>query len=106
MNQPAVDFYMDKGVDLSREMLEVAVCTQHNNGGLATDAWWQTAVEGFFAAGEVCGSHGVYRPGGSALNAGQVGSSRAATYIAGRCKKTPEALESWGRSRAGSCGKQ
>jgi hypothetical protein len=34
--------------------------------------------------GEVNGSHGVYRPGGSALNAGQVGGFRAAAYIAGR----------------------
>ena len=34
-----------------------------------------------FACGEVAGSHGVYRPGGSALNAGQVGSMRCAQYI-------------------------
>ena len=33
-------------------MLEVAVCAQHNNGGLLTDAWWQTNIEGFFCAGE------------------------------------------------------
>ena len=31
-------------------------------------------------------SHGVYRPGGTALNAGQVGSTRAAQYIAARCQ--------------------
>jgi succinate dehydrogenase/fumarate reductase flavoprotein subunit len=31
--------------------------------------------------GEVNGSHGVCRPGGSALNSGQVGSYRAAKYI-------------------------
>ena len=36
----------------------------------------------FFPVGEVNGSHGVYRPGGSALNSGQVGSMRAAAYIA------------------------
>lgn len=84
MNQPAVDFYLDKGVDLSRELLEIALCAQHNNGGLAIDAWWQTSVKGLFAAGEAAASHGVYRPGGSALNAGQVGSTRAAQYIAAR----------------------
>ncbi len=33
-------------------------------------------------AGEVSASHGVYRPGGSALNAGQAGSTRAAQFIA------------------------
>ena len=84
MNQPAIDFYLDKGVDLSKEMLEISLCAQHNNGGLDIDLHWQTGVEGLFAVGEVAGSHGVYRPGGSALNAGQVGSTRAANYIAKR----------------------
>lgn len=82
MNRPAIDFYLDKGVDLSKEMLEIALCAQHNNGGLAVDCWWQTNIEGFFACGEVAGTHGVYRPGGTALNSGQVGSTRAAQYIA------------------------
>jgi succinate dehydrogenase/fumarate reductase flavoprotein subunit len=92
MNAPAVNFYRDKGVDLSTEPLEIALCAQHNNGGLAIDAWWQTNVQGFFAAGEVSGSHGVYRPGGSALNAGQVGSTRAAQYIAHNCQGEPLTL--------------
>lgn len=82
LNAPAVSFYKEHGVDLKEQMLEVAVCAQHNNGGLSVDAWWQTNVEGFFAAGEVAGTHGICRPGGSALNAGQVGSTRAAEYIA------------------------
>ena len=84
MNQPAIEFYRDKGVDLEKDMLEIALCAQHNNGGLDLDLWWQSNVKGLFVAGEVAGSHGVYRPGGSALNAGQVGSLRAATYIAHR----------------------
>lgn len=84
LNQPAIDFYLDKGIDLTSEMLEISLCAQHNNGGLDIDCHWQTNVEGLFAAGEVAGSHGVYRPGGSALNAGQVGSTRAALYIAKR----------------------
>ena len=82
MNAPAVDLYRSKGVDLTKEMLEIALCSQHNNGGLDIDMWWQTGVPHLFAAGEVAGSHGVYRPGGSALNAGQAGSMRAAQYIA------------------------
>lgn len=90
MNAPAVAFYRDKGVDLAREPLEVALCAQHNNGGLAVNCWWQTNLKGFFAAGEVAGSHGVYRPGGAALNAGQVGSTRAAQYIAAQCAGRPE----------------
>jgi len=90
MNMPAVEFYLGRGVDLRTEPLEIAVCAQHNNGGLAADAWWHTDVEGLFAAGEVCGSHGVYRPGGSALNSGQVGSSRASQYIAARRQGEPD----------------
>jgi len=82
MNAPAYDLYLSKGLDLKTEMLEIALCAQHNNGGLDVDMWWQTAIPGFFAAGEVAGTHGVYRPGGSALNSGQVGSLRAALYAA------------------------
>lgn len=82
MNQPAIDFFRDKGLDLYTQPLEIALCAQHNNGGLAVDCWWQTHVQGLFAAGEAAGTHGVYRPGGTALNAGQVGSTRAAQYIA------------------------
>ncbi len=74
-------------------MLEIALCAQHNNGGLSIDKWWQTNLSGFFAVGEVSGSHGVYRPGGSALNAGQVGAARAAEYIAAKGVGAPLALE-------------
>lgn len=81
MNEPAYRLYKEKGVDLKNEKLEIALCAQHNNGGLVVDLWWRTNVEGVFAAGEAAGTHGVYRPGGSALNAGQVGALRAAQYI-------------------------
>ncbi len=91
MNRPSVELYLDKGVDLTREKLEIAVCVQHNNGGLAVGPRGETNVKGLFAAGEVSGTHGVYRPGGTALNAGQVGAMRAARYIAVRCRG--EAME-------------
>jgi len=81
MNMPAYDLYLSRGVDIEKEMLEIALCAQHNNGGVSVDAWWKTSVEGLFVAGEAAGTHGVKRPGGSALNAGQVGSLRAAQYI-------------------------
>ncbi len=82
MNEPAVNFYLDHGVDLRREPLEIALCVQHNNGGLAVDSHWQTSLSGLYAAGEAAATHGVYRPGGSALNAGQCGAVRAAGAIA------------------------
>ncbi|MBQ3084066.1 MAG: FAD-binding protein [Clostridia bacterium] len=82
MNAPAIALYKSKGVDLYHEPLEIALSAQHNNGGIAVDLWWQTSVKGLFAAGECAGTHGISRPGGAALNAGQVGSLRAAQYIA------------------------
>lgn len=81
MNEPAISFYQDHHVDLWKEKLEIAVCAQHNNGGISTDVFWETRVHGLFAIGEICGSHGVTRPGGTALNAGQAGALRAAERI-------------------------
>ncbi len=81
MNLPAVELYLGKGVDLEKDKLEIALSAQHNNGGIAVDLWWQTTVSGLFAVGECAGTHGAARPGGSALNAGQTGSLRAAQFI-------------------------
>jgi succinate dehydrogenase/fumarate reductase flavoprotein subunit len=89
MNQPAIEFYGSHGVDLRRDRLEIAVCAQHCNGGLRGGIWWESNIRRLFPIGEVNGSHGVRRPGGSALNAGQVGGLRAAMYIAARCAEPP-----------------
>jgi len=64
------------------QALEVGVCAQHCNGGFAVDAWWESTIPHLFIVGELAGTHGVKRPGGSALNAGQVGGMRAAQRIA------------------------
>ena len=90
MNTPAYELYLHKGVDLKKEMLPIALCAQHCNGGVAVDLWWQTTVPGLFAAGECAGTHGIARPGGSALNAGQVGALRAAQHIAKHPRKSAE----------------
>lgn len=82
MNPAAIALYQSNKIDLYQEPLEIAVCAQHGNGGLAGNAWWESNIRHLFPVGEVNGSHGVARPGGSALNAGQVGSLRAAQYIA------------------------
>jgi succinate dehydrogenase/fumarate reductase flavoprotein subunit len=89
MNQPAIDLFKDHEIDLGKDYLEIAVCAQHNNGGLMGNIWWESNVKHLFPVGEVNGTHGVYRPGGSALNAGQVGSLRAAMYISRRCGGEP-----------------
>lgn len=93
MNEPAIDLYMSKGIDIEKEPLEIALCAQHNNGGIAVNMWWQTEVKGLFAAGECAGTHGVTRPGGSALNSGQVGALRAAQYICGTDRSIPQDSE-------------
>jgi len=89
LNQPAITLFRDHGIDLAADRLEIAVCAQHNNGGLRADLWWQSNVKHLFPIGEVCGTHGVRRPGGAALNAGQVGGVRAAQFIAGNCRQGP-----------------
>jgi succinate dehydrogenase/fumarate reductase flavoprotein subunit len=89
LNPPAVELYANHGIDLAREPLEAAVCAQHSNGGFKVDLWWESDVRGLFPVGEAAGTHGVTRPGGSALNAGQVGSQRAALYISRRAAAAP-----------------
>ena len=63
------------------------------------DRWWQSGVRGLFVVGEAAGTHGVCRPGGSALNAGQVGSERAARYIAAHAPVAPRPEQSLARCR-------
>jgi len=82
MNQPAIDIYTEHGINLWKEPLEIAVCAQHNNGGFAVNHWWESNIPRTFVVGEMAGTHGVKRPGGSALNSGQTGSLRAAEFIA------------------------
>ena len=88
MNPRAIELYSDHGIDITREPLRIAVCAQHNNGGVAVDSNWQTNIRGLYAAGECAGTFGVFRPGGTALNSTQVGSLRAAESIAYRGENT------------------
>ena len=88
MNPGAISLYMDHGIDITKDPLRVAVCAQHNNGGVRIDANWQTTVKGLYAAGEAAGSLGIFRPGGTALNSCQVGSMRAAEHIAFQSENT------------------
>ncbi len=93
LNAPAILLYHDKGRDLAAEPLEIAVCAQHQNGGLQVDHWWRSPLEGLYPVGECAGTHGVRRPGGAALNSGQVGSMRAAQWIGAHPLPAPEWTE-------------
>ena len=92
INAPAIALFASHGIDLAQEDLEISVCAQHHNGGVAVDAWWQSDVSGLYACGEAAGTFGAYRPGGSALNSTQVGSTRAARGLmrAGRSCSAPD----------------
>jgi succinate dehydrogenase/fumarate reductase flavoprotein subunit len=92
LNQPAVDFYATQGVNLAADWLEIRLCAQHHNGGLAADSHWQSNLRGLYPVGEVNGSHGIYRPGGSALNSGQVGALRASEAILADRRQPPAVL--------------
>jgi len=82
MNPLAIDLYAEHDIDIRTEPLEINVCAQHHNGGFVVNKWWESSIPHTFVIGEMAGTHGVKRPGGSALNAGQVGGLRAAEYIA------------------------
>jgi succinate dehydrogenase/fumarate reductase flavoprotein subunit len=84
MNPLAIELYKSQNIDVTREPLEIAVCSQHNNGGLKGNIWWESNIKHLFPIGEVNGAHGIYRPGGASLNSGQVGGYRAAQRISAR----------------------
>ena len=104
MNAPSIELYAEHGIDL-HEPLEAAVCAQHCNGGLRGNLWWETSVPHLFAVGELNGTHGV-RPGGSALNSGQVGAMRAAQRIAGVYGQPAADLETFAGDVAGQVAAQ
>lgn len=97
MNKMAVELYRHNGIDLTTEPLEIAVCAQHCNGGLQGNIWWESNIKHLFPVGEVNGTHGVYRPGGSALNSGQCGGYRAAQYIAAKYAKNGISYEEFAK---------
>lgn len=82
MNPLSIALYKMHGHNLTQTPLQFAMNNQHMNGGIEVDIWGQTSLPGCFAVGEIAGTHGVTRPGGAALNAGQVFAMRLARYIA------------------------
>ena len=88
MNPLSIELYRRYKYDITKDPLEFAVLNQHMNGGLAVDAWGETTLEGCYAIGEAAGAHGVTRPGGAALNAGQVFGTRCAESIASKREAT------------------
>jgi succinate dehydrogenase/fumarate reductase flavoprotein subunit len=84
MNPLSIELYKRYKYDITQDPLEFAINNQHMNGGLAVNTWGETSLRGCYAIGEAAGTHGVTRPGGAALNAGQVFGTRCAEHIAAK----------------------
>ena len=91
LNSKAIDVYLRQGIDLHTDMLRIAVCAQHNNGGVYTDNNFESDIKGLYVIGEAAGTFGLSRPGGSALNDTQVGGFVAARHIADKKVQSFEA---------------
>ncbi len=89
MNPLSIELYRRYKKDITRDPLEFAVNNQHMNGGVAVNVWGETSLSGCYAAGEAAGTHGVTRPGGAALVAGQVFGARCAEHIAATRRRRP-----------------
>ncbi len=90
LNPKAIKLYADNGIDLYTEKLRIAVCAQHNNGGVYTDENYMSNIDGLYVIGEAAGSFGLTRPGGSALNDTQVGGLICAKHISSTARKNPD----------------
>lgn len=91
MNPLSIELYRRYKIDIATTPLEFAVNNQHMNGGVAVDIWGRSSHPALYAVGEAAGTHGVTRPGGAALNAGQVFGTRAAEHIAATIGEHPAA---------------
>jgi len=70
--------FLDVGVDIREEAMEVAPTAHHFMGGVVITPECETTVKNLFAAGEVAGGvHGANRLGGNALADTQVFGKRA-----------------------------
>ena len=57
------------------------MCTAQEYGGFLGESRWESNIEHLFPVGELNETHGTYRPGGLALNSGQVGGMRGQPFI-------------------------
>ena len=61
-------FCLKRGLDLKKEMCEVAPALHYFMGGVQVNEWGETSLPGLYAAGEVAGGlHGANRLGGNSL---------------------------------------
>jgi succinate dehydrogenase/fumarate reductase flavoprotein subunit len=103
---PVIDILARQGIDLTRDMVEVAPMAHFMLGGIAVDVDMQTGVEGLLACGEaIAGMHGANRLSGNAITEALVTGRIAGETAFARCgtARTPietALAEEWSRLQA------
>ena len=79
------------GLDPASDWLPVAPAAHHVSGGIVTDLWGASALDGLWAAGEVActGVHGANRLASNSLLEGMVFGARVAEAITGGAGPSP-----------------
>ena len=74
---------LKNGVDISRQYIPVAPSEHYCMGGIRTDIYGRTNIEGFYACGEVCcnGIHGANRLASNSLLEGLVFGAKIAAEV-------------------------
>lgn len=81
--------FMDMGLDLYKDKIEIACFAHAVNGGIKIDETARSSIPGLYAAGEVAaGPHGADRLGGNMMVTCQVFGRRAGLYAAEEAKHT------------------
>jgi len=81
-------FMLEKGIDISQDLLQVQVHHHTSNGGVRIDVNGQSKVTGLFAVGEASAWQGADRLGGTMLGGSQVFGWRAGAQAAVVAKQT------------------
>ncbi len=78
-------FCLERGLDITRELIPVAPAAHYMIGGIRTNSWGETNIAGLFACGETAcaGVHGANRLASNSLLDAVVFSKRIVTMTAG-----------------------
>jgi succinate dehydrogenase/fumarate reductase flavoprotein subunit len=91
---PIIDRLARNGIDLTRQMVEVAPIAHYHMGGVRVDSSMATRVAGLFAAGEaVGGANGANRLSGNAVTEALVFGRRAGESAAAFARAAPRDLD-------------